>query len=275
MSNTPRGLNTAQEGAKDESDWESWVRWDGWEEGVGPPPPPPPPLVPHHCPSSVSPSDFGFVVPTTPSSTPSSTHNSLNTSPPRNTSFPAVFLPIDALFTPTPSPPLPSTHQPSDWWLLHPPSDAAGHSARKHVQPTAPPSRPSRSTPYATEGADSAMAAPQPQLQNLDALLAKFPDLLKPNERNLPQEQRNIILRKRVQAFVQQQQAQRKGQVDAAILQQQKAQQAQAQAAAAAAAANGGVRPPNAQAGPSQSPRVGMQQPQLNGQQIQMTPQVS
>lgn len=115
------------------------------------------------------------------------------------------------------------------------------------------------------------MATPQGQLQNLDALLAKFPDLLKPNERNLPQDQRNLILRKRVQTFVQQQAAQRKGQVDAALL-QQKAQQAQAQAAAAAVAA-GGVRP-NAQAGPSQSPRVGMQ-PQINGQQMQMSPQVS
>jgi hypothetical protein len=86
-------------------------------------------------------------------------------------------------------------------------------------------------------------------------------------------------VKKRVAQLVQKQQQQRKGQLDAA-LQQQKAQQAQMQAAAAAA--NGGVaRPPNAQAGPSQlsqagqSPRVGIAQPQINGQQIQMNPQVS
>lgn len=238
-----------------------WLRWGGWEEAGGgvPPHQPPPPIVPRRY--SLS-SDFDLIL-STPSTTPSSFHNPYHTSPQHGTALSAALLPLEALFSPPPSsPPPPPPPQSSEW--LPPPSDAAGHSARKHVQPTAPPHP--QSPPYAT--GSITMATPQPQLQNLDALLAKFPDLLKPNERNLPQEQRNLILRKRVQTFVAQQAAQRKGQVDAALL-QQKAQQAQAQAAAAAA---GGVRP-NVQAGPSQSPRV--MQTQINGQQMQMSPQVS
>jgi hypothetical protein len=41
------------------------------------------------------------------------------------------------------------------------------------------------------------MAAPPPQQQSLEALVSKFPALLQPHEKNLPDEQRAAIVKKR------------------------------------------------------------------------------
>lgn len=114
----------------------------------------------------------------------------------------------------------------------------------------------------------------QPQQINLDAILAKFPNLLQPAEQQLPTEQRNAILRQRVQIMLQKQQQNRKAQANLATQQQQAQQQQRVQQAAQAQQLGGAqhIRP-NAQAGSSQSPRI-MQQG-MKGQPVQMNPNVS
>lgn len=120
---------------------------------------------------------------------------------------------------------------------------------------------------------------------SVEAVLAKFPQLLTPAERQLPSDQRTEILRKRVTAMLQDQQQKRnqsvmeaaKNQVQAAQAAKNQNQMNAAAAIAAAAAAGGQIRPPpNAGTpGANQSPRVGMQQVQMNGQQVQMAQNVS
>lgn len=108
---------------------------------------------------------------------------------------------------------------------------------------------------------------------NMEAVLAKFPQILTPAEKQMPPDLRNEILRKRVHLMLADQQNKR----NKITAQQQ--QQAQAQAAAAAAAAGQAgpsvIRPPQAgQVGQTASPRVGMQQPQqMNVQQAQQLAQ--